>query len=406
KVYFDEAGKYPLLTIDKERMLAKAIGGYGKYFVRAAAKHRKGRFLYHMCEKLLQKMQDKQNKTRVERDITSRLKEYIPEFQRIYSHLGELIHERRRKEISREEYEDIRDYLVERVKGYFNELFDSEKLRGSLLNSTKENPNWSSRMSRRYKAVHDARKELSRANLRLVASIAKKYRHKGLSFLDLIQEGNVGLEKAIDRYDYRRGYKFSTYATWWIRQTITRAIADQSRTVRIPNHMIETMSRLRKIAIGLAQELGREPFIDEIADKAGVPLEQADHILGLYKNPVSFDRPVGDSDDSYFGDFIEDEKAESPPVEANLDMLKEKLGRALETLTYREREIIKSRFQLGDNSSNGGRPPTLEQVGRRFKVTRERIRQLEAKALRKLQHPVRSRKLEGFLEVVPVESLS
>jgi len=245
----------------------------------------------------------------------------------------------------------------------------------------------------RFAAYEQAMRDLSAGNLRLVVSIAKKYRNRGLSFLDLIQEGNTGLMRAVDKYEYRRGYKFSTYATWWIRQAITRAIADQARTIRIPVHMIETMSKLRKVSKRLLQEKGREPTIEETAEAAGVSLEETRRVLKISRHPISLDRPVGESEDSYFGDFIEDESTESPVHTATQEMLKDKIDVVLKTLTYREREIIKLRYGLGD-----GYTYTLEEVGRIFKVTRERVRQIEAKAVRKLQHPVRSKQLKGFLD--------
>jgi len=248
-------------------------------------------------------------------------------------------------------------------------------------------------MNVRFKEYEQAKRELSGGNLRLVVSIAKKYRNRGLSFLDLIQEGNTGLMRAVDKYEYRRGYKFSTYATWWIRQAITRAIADQARTIRIPVHMIETMSKLRNVSKKLLQEKGREPTIEETARAANISVEETRRVMKISRHPISLDRPVGESEDSYFGDFIEDEAAESPINAATQEMLKEKIDQVLKTLTYREREIIKLRYGLGD-----GYTYTLEEVGRIFKVTRERVRQIEAKAVRKLQHPVRSRQLEGFLE--------
>jgi RNA polymerase primary sigma factor len=270
------------------------------------------------------------------------------------------------------------------------------ELRDLMLHTLEEPPALRKRsevIKKRFAEYEDAKRALSGGNLRLVVSIAKKYRNRGLSFLDLIQEGNTGLMRAVDKYEYRRGYKFSTYATWWIRQAITRAIADQARTIRIPVHMIETMSKLRNVSKKLLQEMGREPTIEETAKAAGISVEETRRVLKISRHPISLDRPVGESEDSYFGDFIEDDSVESPVAAATQEMLKDKIDQVLKTLTYREREIIKLRYGLGD-----GYTYTLEEVGRIFKVTRERVRQIEAKAVRKLQHPVRSRQLEGFLD--------
>ncbi len=248
-------------------------------------------------------------------------------------------------------------------------------------------------LKKAYAEYQDAKRGLSEGNLRLVVSIAKKYRNRGLSFLDLIQEGNAGLMRAVDKFEYRRGFKFCTYATWWIRQAITRAVADQSRTIRIPVHMVETMSKVRNVARQLYQKLGREPTVEEIAEAAGTPVEETRRVMAMNRYPISLDRPVGNSEDSQFGDLLPDQEAENPVQGANQDMLKERINKVLKTLSYREREIIKLRYGLGDGYSY-----TLEEVGTIFKVTRERIRQIEAKAVRKLQQPSRSQELAGFLD--------
>jgi RNA polymerase primary sigma factor len=266
-----------------------------------------------------------------------------------------------------------------------------------ILRATQETPtslvNRVNQLKRVYSEYQQAKRELSEGNLRLVVSIAKKYRNRGLSFLDLIQEGNAGLMRAVDKFEYRRGFKFCTYATWWIRQAITRAVADQSRTIRIPVHMVETMSRVRNVSRQLLQEKGREPTLEEVARRADTTIEEARRVLAMSRYPISLDRPVGNSEDSHFGDLLPDSAAESPATGASQEMLRGRINKVLKTLSYREREIIKLRYGLGDGYSY-----TLEEVGHIFKVTRERIRQIEAKAVRKLQQPSRSQELVGFLD--------
>ncbi len=280
------------------------------------------------------------------------------------------------RQMMQRELEEIVDMLVETPQQYLNRMQE---------------------VNRRIDAWTDAKQKLSGGNLRLVVSIAKKYRNRGLSFLDLIQEGNAGLMRGVEKYEYRRGYKFSTYATWWIRQAITRAVADHARTIRIPVHMFQSISALKAKAEQIRQETGRDPTMEELADAVGMGVEETERIMKTWKHPVSLDTPVGESEDSSFGEFLEDGHEQSPAESATKQMLRDKIEHVLKSLTYREREIIKLRYGLGDGYSY-----TLEETGRIFKVTRERIRQIESKALKKLQHHTRANHLIGFVDH-PVE---
>lgn len=291
-------------------------------------------------------------------------------------------------EISREELADMsvpsNVSIDDPVRMYLKEIGKVDLL------SSEEEAELARRMADGDRA---AKKKLAEANLRLVVSIAKRYVGRGMLFLDLIQEGNLGLIKAVDKFDYTKGYKFSTYATWWIRQAITRAIADQARTIRIPVHMVETINKLVRASRQLVQELGRDPLPEEIAKEVNMPIDKVGEIMKIAQEPVSFETPIGEEEDSHLGDFIQDDDAPAPSEAATFTLLKEQLVEVLGTLTPREEKVLRLRFGLDD-----GRARTLEEVGKEFDVTRERIRQIEAKALRKLRHPSRSRKLKDYLE--------
>ena len=291
----------------------------------------------------------------------------------------------------------------EEVSAVERRRFRSEYIR--LIRLCHESPtsleNRVTACEKHFEEFENAKRHLSSCNLRLVVSIAKKYRNRGMSFLDLIQEGNTGLMRAVDKYEYRRGFKFSTYATWWIRQAITRAIADQARTIRIPVHMIDVLSKLRNIQKMLLQETKRQPTMAEIAKVAQIDVEEVTRVMDIGRHPVSLDRPVGEGDDCSFGEFIEDSATDNPARCASNVILRDRIDGLLKTLTYREREIIRLRYGLGD-----GYTYTLEEVGRIFKVTRERVRQIEAKAVRKLQNPVRSKKLEGFVDLEILQEMA
>ena len=285
------------------------------------------------------------------------------------------------------------------IRGKSSAAAETERLQlqRDLWHSEEEFQKLYSEMNVVLKDAAKAKKEMVEANLRLVISIAKKYTNRGLNFLDLIQEGNMGLMKAVEKFEYRRGYKFSTYATWWIRQAITRSIADQARTIRIPVHMIETINKLMRVQKQLVQEYGREPSPEEIADEIHLPVERVQAVLKMAQQPISLQSPVGEGDETSFGDFIEDKSAENPMEMTGFNILKDKIKGVLDTLSERERQVLEQRFGLIDGHSR-----TLEEVGKQFQVTRERIRQIEAKALRKMRHPTRIRHLEGFIELPKV----
>ncbi|MBW2983889.1 sigma-70 family RNA polymerase sigma factor [Candidatus Woesearchaeota archaeon] len=454
RIYLEQMGGYRLLTQDEEIRLSKGLEIYYKHFVRAILRSYEGlKALNEHYERVIDHYMGSESRKSREPEAITKIKEYNEEVRKKLELIREINAElclRRTSERRKRELRELRRQIIRKEADSLEESFyldyQPARVKDWVLTSvmekyaeattkvghyegrlkeerrTRNDPKEVSRLEtridrlkrqysdefgedwkyvqirhallqKRSKATAALVKRLTQGNLRLVVSIAKKYRNRGLPFLDLIQEGNGGLMKAIWKYEYRRGYKFSTYATWWIKQAISRAIINNARTIRIPAHMIETMSRFRKTSRDLMQRIGHEPTVDELAKEAELPISEVQRLMQISKYPVSLDRPIGDSKDTYFGDFIEDKDVASPIVVASHYQLANKINEVLDTLTYREREVVKMRFGVGYDQDF-----TLDAVGRRFKVTRERIRQIVAKAMRKLQHPVRSRELEGFLD--------